>query len=315
MAEGFGDNLAAKVMEKVTHYVNIRDGMVLSQQDVSLNDDPNNDNILTINSTVGSFRLTQASRLTAKAIATTKLHGVVIDWGCGGGLLALLAASQPKVKRVIGLDYEAQNIYTCIQNANLNGLEHKTEFYRSDSFQPLDEEEKFACSSLQGHVDFVIANPPASSDDDGFSFRRRILNEAIPFLKPNSQILIQALSYYGPHRFTQATKAASDLWRRSKDNNIPMKLQYEGVIKSSKWMELGSGPGGYDLKEQLQQYCREEKRGGMRYFCGYRRGLDESKSPLEMQFSALEAMNFWEKEGKTPLCQWHVHSIRWLRKD
>jgi len=297
MAEGFGDNIAAKALEESTHYVSTRDGTVLCNESI----DNSNGNILTITSTVGSFQLTQASRVSARAVATTELHGTVVDWGCGGGLMALLAANQPKVERVIGLDYEAQNIVTCRYNARQNGLEEKTEFYRSDSFQPFDEEGKKLMAGLK--IDFVIANPPASSNDDGFSFRRRILKESIPFLKPNSKILLQAQSYYGPHRFVEAAKEATDLWASTTSG---MELRYEGVVKSSDWREIGAGPGGYDFQEQIQQYCREEeKEKHHRYYCGPR------DSDLEDQFTAKEAMALWKSQGKTPICQWQVHSLQW----
>ena len=92
---------------------------------------------------------------------------------------ACLAACQPAVVRVIGLDYEAQNKETCRQNALQNKLDSKAEFYQSDSFQPFEEDDQNVFASLMEQVDFVIANPPASSQDDGFSFRRRILVEVL----------------------------------------------------------------------------------------------------------------------------------------
>lgn len=94
-------------------------------------------------------------------------------------------------------------------------------------------------SSCQGQVDFLIANPPASSNDDGFSFRRRILKEAMPFLKPNAKVLLQALSYYGRLRFKKAAQEASDLWNSGADESTvvaSMEYTYLGVVKSSPWM-------------------------------------------------------------------------------
>ena len=45
-------------------------------------------------------------------------------------------------------------------------------------------------------IDVVIANPPASSGDDGFGFRRRILREAPAVLRPGGLLVMQWLSYY-----------------------------------------------------------------------------------------------------------------------
>ncbi|MBW3543859.1 MAG: hypothetical protein KY476_26725 [Planctomycetes bacterium] len=59
------------------------------------------------------------------------------------------------------------------ENARSNGVEGKTAFFHSDSFRPFDEAEQEILRSLKGHVSFVLANPPASDEDDGFAFRRR----------------------------------------------------------------------------------------------------------------------------------------------
>eukprot|EP00977_Amphora_coffeiformis_P002727 scaffold521_cov167-Amphora_coffeaeformis.AAC.18 len=256
------------------------------------------------------------------------LHGIVVDWGCGGGVLALLAAVQPKVKIVIGLDYDAQNISTCRLNARQNGLEQKTKFFRSDWFQPLEEENKDELLKiLQEKVDFVIANPPASSSDDGFSFRRRILQEATQFLKPHGHVILQALSYYGPTRFILAAEQAADWYnhqqQQPKDDAQTMRYEYQGVIKASPWLELGSGPGGYDFEPQLDQYRREEERvGRMRYYCGPTQttavnketisvASSSSSSSREDQPTAVQAMAIWEETKIPPLCQWHMHGLLW----
>jgi len=57
-------------------------------------------------------------------------------------------------------------------------------------------------------LDFVVANPPASSGDDGFSYRRQILREAREVLKPGGLILMQWLSYYGQERIEEAVAQA-----------------------------------------------------------------------------------------------------------
>jgi SAM-dependent methyltransferase len=313
-ADGFGDNAAALASHDLTYRVRINDGRVYDGQPPPSSDqEEDSDDVhqyLTLTASIGSFALTQASRITAQAVATTQLHGIVIDWGCGGGILSLLAACQPTVHKVWGFDYDTANLVTAQRNAKHNQLQHKVTFCRCDSFQPLDMSSKDEIQTfyqqLLGQVDFVIANPPASQNDDGFSFRRRILKEAIPFLKPNGRVLLQALSYYGSHRFIQAAQQATEEYNYRTTNpskvvpshksnqdvavdNPPtphhkMEYQYLGVIQSSEWMELGSGPGGYVLKSQLMQYCKVEessssssslrledngqRRGGGRYYCG-----------------------------------------------
>lgn len=319
MTDGFGDNEAALACQELTYFVRISDGSVHDEEKEPRQGETDDAAYLTITATVGSFQLTQASRLAAQAIAgsTTDLYGKVVDWGCGGGVLALLAAAQPRVDCVVGLDYEAQNIATRRMNAKQNGLSHKAKFYRSDSFQCLEDSLQLR-KLLQEKVDFIIANPPASKDDDGFSFRRRILREATQFLKPHGQVIIQALSYYGSQRFVKGAEQATDWYNnelKQGGNDAPtMHYRYLGVVKASPWLELGSGPGGYDFKPQLEQYCREERRpGGLRYFCGPRTLDDNDSATISVgdQQTALQAMATWKKTQKPPLCQWHMHALQW----
>lgn len=172
---------------------------------------------------------------------------------------------------------------------------------------------------LQNKVDFVIGNPPASNKDDGFSFRRRILKEATLYLKPRGEVILQALSYYGSTRFQLAAEQATGWYNQQqeqKGDSLTMRYQYQGVIKASPWLVLGSGPGGYDFKPQLEQYCREEARGGMRYYCGpakTTRDLIDATTPVkeDQQQTAIEALAVWEGQQRAPLCQWHMHALLW----
>lgn len=139
MVDDFGKNDAALASKEVTYHVRILDGCVHNnnnnnngkqeeQEEPSIID---KEKYLTLTARVGSFQLTQASRLAAKAIAamsttttttttTTRrsLYGTIVDWGCGGGVLALLAAAASStVDLVVGLDCDAQNISTGRLNA------------------------------------------------------------------------------------------------------------------------------------------------------------------------------------------------------
>merc|ERR1719330_668598 len=135
-----------------------------------------------------------------------------MDWGCGGGCMGLICAREEKVSRVIGMDYDIPNVELSIRNAALNGLAAKTEWYGADSFDPFKDEDKAVVRRLHGTLDFVVANPPASSGDDGFSFRRRILREAPIFLKEGALVGLQLLSHYGLPRVRAAAEEANKCW-------------------------------------------------------------------------------------------------------
>jgi len=171
------------------------------------------------------------------------------------------------VFQVIGLDIADANVEAARANAAMSG-HSKAIFVRGDSFRPL-ESFMFAktpftaddpSATLHG-MDVVLANPPASSGDDGFGFRRRILREVRDVLKPGGLLVMQWLSYYGPERIAQALEHAPG-------------MRYRGVVGSSEWVRLGTdrrretgSTAEGTLLQQLQDYAEEEERGGLRYYC------------------------------------------------
>uniref|UniRef100_A0A7S4PSY1 Methyltransferase domain-containing protein n=1 Tax=Alexandrium monilatum TaxID=311494 RepID=A0A7S4PSY1_9DINO len=266
----------------------------------------------------GVFKLTAASRLaaaTATALAESGLlRGSGIDWGCGSGVLALLAARSPNVDRVVGLDLEPANIQAAAENAASNGLIEKTHFHVAESFEPLD-------GTRLAPVDFVLANAPASPFDDGFKFRRRILKEGSKLLRPGGYVVLQMVSYYGPERIRQAVR------------EVPG-MRYLGLCSSSGWVpvdvsrqrEVGCIAGGTMLT-QLQDFADEERRGGLRYHCHPRGSVEppaegddaevfdpplEEVGPEDETFSAVETLEMLS-EGRIdePLCRWQCQLFQW----
>jgi len=268
----------------------------------------------------GVFELTAASQLCAASVRAFTdsglLRGRGIDWGCGSGVLTLLAARSADVEHVVGLDLEPSNVQAAIENAALNGLSSKTAFHVADSFDLLDGR------SLPAAVDFVIANAPASPFDDGFSFRRKILSEAPKRLKPGGYVLLQLISYYGPERIKKAVEAVPG-------------MNYLGLCMSSGWVpikvargrEVGCVAGGTMLT-QIQDYADEERGGGLRYHCHPRNPVavpeeaedaevfdppcDEPRREEE-SYSALETLSMLQ-DGRIvePLCRWQCHLFQWV---
>ena len=93
-------------------------------------------------SSPGTFSITPASKISSIAVASSdKVHGNIIDWGCGGGLLSILAAAKELNNKIIGLDYDEENIKQSIENARLNNNNNNVQFIKSDSFSPFDPKE------------------------------------------------------------------------------------------------------------------------------------------------------------------------------
>lgn len=141
---------------------------------------------------LGTFRLTPASLISVQAIGKNQelLTGHGIDWGSGTGCLAITAAKIAGVNRIIGLEISEANVDIARKNALLNGVEAKVAFIHSDSYSPFSDADRHYLNSLAGRVNFILANPPASKDDDGFGFRRVVLQGARRFLMDGRHICL-----------------------------------------------------------------------------------------------------------------------------
>ena len=72
------------------------------------------------------------------------------------------------------------------------------------------------------------------------------------------------------------------------------------MIASSPWVNL---QGGYDLKQQLEQYVDEEsKLNGKSYVCG------------PDNLTATEIYDQWISTNIIPQCKWQVHELVWNKK-
>ncbi len=126
--------------------------------------------VLHIDHPDGAFGPSIATRIAVRCIGQHRdlLRGVGVDWGCGPGTLAIAAARIPDVTDVFGLDVNPINVAAAAVNAVVNGVSTKARFAVADSFSPVDEIAAARLAEHVGSLDFVVANPPASSG------RRRI---------------------------------------------------------------------------------------------------------------------------------------------
>jgi methylase of polypeptide subunit release factors len=240
----------------------------------------------------GTFALTPASQILLNAIVQKQaiLHGTGIDWGSGIGCQAILAARIPAVRKMYGLEISKENVNAAAWNAKENGVADKASFLVSDSYAPFDEDDKRTVEGLRGNVDFIVSNPPFSDGDDGFGFRRIVMDGAKAFLKPGGIVLLNISLQYGPERVAELCRAGSG-------------FIHEGVVASTIWVPFELDRP--DLQECLHLYAREEEMGGYDYAF--------SEEGLEGDFvNAQTALKTYEYCGESPFTKWQTHMFRYM---
>jgi tRNA1(Val) A37 N6-methylase TrmN6 len=141
---------------------------------------------VSIRQPVGTFALTPASLLSLRAVSERAdlLEGRGLDWGCGTGCLAIVAAKTPGVESLVGIDISQSNVAAAEGNAALNGVHNKTTFVRADSYRAATKAGRAVMNRIRGRLDFIIGNPPGGETGDGLTLRRAMLSGAPEFLKP-----------------------------------------------------------------------------------------------------------------------------------
>lgn len=105
------------------------------------------------------YRFTQDSVLLAN-LMTAGSRDRLLDLGCGGGVISVLALLKKGVREAVGLDNDAAAVELYGRNAELNGL--------SDRMRGVCADVRTAASALGGEVfDKAAVNPPYYDFDDG----------------------------------------------------------------------------------------------------------------------------------------------------
>lgn len=246
---------------------------------------------LRLNHPPGTFALTPASRIALTAVGQNRqlLHGRGLDWGSGVGGLAILAAKVTAVSQVVGLEIMAANVTVAEQNARANGVADKVRFLLADGYAPLAEDDGRFLQTFLGQTNFILANPPASEGDDGFSFRRQVLAGGHRFLAEGGVVFLNISSQYGRARIAGLLTDAPG-------------YAYGGVLASSDWVPFDQQRP--DLRQNLLDYVNTEEAGGLRY------EFLRPSAGGEAYCDAREAQAWFEQTGQSPLSRWQVHLFR-----
>jgi tRNA1(Val) A37 N6-methylase TrmN6 len=235
----------------------------------------------------GTFEITSASRIAIQTIVKNQslLKGRGIDWGCGTGCLAITAAKIDAVDWIIGLDISKKNIEIAKKNSIINGVENKTEYVVSDSYNPVIKVDKELLERHRGKYHFILANPPSSENDDGFEYRRIVLRGATEYLQTGGKIFLNISSQYAMERIEQLSKEING-------------ISYEGLLESSELLPFDLRRP--DLLVCLKQYAKEENRGGKKYLF-----YDTKDSGVTID--ARKALKRFRERGLMPFTRWQTH--------
>ncbi|GMH76817.1 hypothetical protein TrST_g11404 [Triparma strigata] len=221
-----------------------------------------------------------------------------LDWGTGTGILARETLSLG-AKSCIGLDISLANI----RHASAKAAKAPASFFVADGFTPHCEAGSEAIAEVResrGGFDFIVANPPASSGDDGFGFRRRILADAVEIglLRKGGHILMQWLSYYGTRNDDPIDSRGARAARAAEG------LLYEEVVHETSWQPLwdDNSASRAILMPQLMQYANAEGRGEQRFYCH-----PAEDGRLLTARETVEWMTAVDGELRVPKCRWSIN--------
>lgn len=240
----------------------------------------------------GTFTLTPASLISIQAVVENQrlLTGRGIDWGSGTGCLAITAAKVSGVNHVVGLEISEANVSIAQENARLNSVEDKVTFMLSDSYTPFSDADRQTLETLTGQVNFILANPPSSEGDDGFGYRRIVLEGARKFLMDGGMVFLSISRQYGSRRIERLSE------------EIPG-FVYHGILASTDWVPFDlSRP---DLLHCLELYAQEEQQGGLEYT------FPDPDHP-DKSMNAQSALCYFRRTGVSPLTQWQTHLFEYV---
>jgi len=149
---------------------------------------------------------------------------IVLDMGCGTGILAISCAKI--ASKVVAVDITSEAVDCAQKNIKLNNLEYKIDVRKSDLFQRLKKDEKF---------DLIIFNPPLlpgipkTKDelmwfDQGGIIFRDFLRDVNFYLKKNGRIQV-------PYTSTAPlTRQQIESYFKKYGLNIKKKIEKRGII-------------------------------------------------------------------------------------
>ena len=174
-----------------------------------------------------TFRPSTVSQLLADALTIGK-GDVVIDAGCGSGVLAIIAAKLGASK-VYGVDAARDTVEIASVNAEANGVADRTEFFEGDLFEPLPENVKadVVIGDVSGIPDEIaqasgwfpsgLAGGPS-----GAELPMRMLAEAKRLLAAGGRMFLPTGSLQDENSILERAKSVYTSMKQLTERHIPL---------------------------------------------------------------------------------------------
>lgn len=164
-------------------------------------------------------------------------NAVIVDLCTGSGCIAVSVAGELAGSRVYATDISWAALEVARENAVLNGVAGRVEFFEGDLFAPLP-------CGLKGAVDIIISNPPYVSLSemeglapevrdfepgtalfggvDGLDFLRRIIAQAPGYLKKGGRLIMEI-------GYSQSEKVKEMAEKDGRFEAVALRKDYSGI--------------------------------------------------------------------------------------
>jgi methylase of polypeptide subunit release factors len=153
---------------------------------------------------------------------------IVIDMGCGSGVLSIIAAKLG-AKLVHGVDAEVETVRVATANAAEQGVASRTAFYRGDMFAPLPEgiRADVLIGDVSGVPDEIAkATGWVSSDltggPSGAELPVRMLEQARRFMRKGGKVFLPTGSLQDEDSVLDAARNAFGRLKKLAERRIPL---------------------------------------------------------------------------------------------
>ena len=174
-----------------------------------------------------TFRPSTISSLLADVL-DFKPGSVVVDVGCGSGILSIIAAKLG-AHRVYGVDAADETVEVASANAAAHGVADKVQFAQGDMFEPLnpDLEADVVIGDVSGIPDEIATvtgwfPSGLSGGPTGAELPMRMIEESKRLLKKGGRLFLPTGSLQDEHSILDRARSVFGSMRQLTERNIPL---------------------------------------------------------------------------------------------